>query len=318
VTATVDIVMSVLDRERFLAATLESFAAQTHAEWRLWVRDDGSTDGSVDIVRQWERRDSRVKLLHVGGPRLGAAGAYGWLLQRVPTDARYVFTADADDVWLPHKIELSLEAMMSAERVNGASTPILVHTDLVVVDEALEVIHPSFWELMAFDPEPATVERQMVRNLVTGPTLMLNRALVDAIGPAPSASRFQDPWYGLVATALGRVVAVREATVLYRQHGSNAMGARDRRSSIRRLPGAIIDGLRGGGRFRADLEHSAAMARVIVERYGPTLRETDRALLSGLAELPGKPFLTRKRDLLRYRVLPEEGMLHTLGVLLRG
>lgn len=317
-TTKVDIVMSVLDRERFLAATLEAFAAQTHEDWRLWVRDDGSRDGSVEIVRDWARRDERVRLIHVGGPRLGAAGAYGWLLERVPADARYVFTADADDVWLPQKIERSLDAMLSAERSNGASTPILVHTDLVVVDETLQVIHQSFWELMAFDPEPAALRRQMVRNLVSGPTLLMNRALVDVIGPAPSAARFQDPWYGLVATALGRVVAVREATVLYRQHGSNAMGARDRRSSIRRLPEAIADGLQGGRRFRADLAHSAAMARAMLDRYGPILCEPDRALLSGLAELPGKPFLTRKRDLLRYRVQPEEGVLHTLGVLLRG
>lgn len=84
------------------------------------------------------------------------------------------------------------------------------------------------------------------------------------------------------------------------------------------MPEAIADGLRGGRRFRADLEHSAGMARAMLERYGAVLRESDRMLLSGLAALPGKPFLARKRDLLRYRVLPEEGVLHTLGVLLRG
>lgn len=314
---TVDVICSVLNGARFLPDLLDSLSRQTHADWRLWVRDDGSSDASVQIVRDRAAEDPRVVLMHAGGPRLGIAGAYGWLLERVPPDSTYVMTADVDDVWLPRKIEQTLAAMRQAEAESSPATPILVHTDLVVVNERLEVIHPSFWTLTALDPEPATVRRQVVRTLVAAPTLMLNRALREAVGPVPPGPLYQDWWFGLVAVALGRIVPVREATVLYRQHGGNAVGARDTRITLATLPATIARGWRGRGAFRVGLEQVAVQAQAFLDRYEPRLADDDRELLGAFARLPRQPFLARKIDAMRYRVVPGDGVLRALGVLLR-
>lgn len=317
-TIRVDLLCSVLNGERYLPALLDSLDAQTHRNWALRVRDDGSTDDTVRLVRARAAADPRVELADAGGPRLGVGGSFGWLLERRPADARYLMVVDADDVWLPDKIDRTLAAMRRAEAAEGASTPTLVHTDLVVVDESLRVVSPSFWAFAGFDPEPATLRRVMVQNVATAPTLMLNRALADLIGSTPPVARFQDAWYALVAAAFGRIVAVREATVLYRQHPANCVGARDGSQALRRVPRRILELLRGRNVFRDDLAHSAAMAGALLERHAERLAPEDRQMLHEFARLPAQPFFRRKAALLRYRILPGARPLAIAGMLLRG
>jgi glycosyltransferase involved in cell wall biosynthesis len=314
----VDIVCSVLNGARFLPEFLESLARQTHADWSLWTRDDGSNDATVSILQHAAASDSRIHVLHVGGPRLGVAGAYGWLLEHVPATSEYVMVGDADDVWLDRKIERTLDAMRAAEAAAASGTPILVHTDLTVADERLNVLHPSYWRFSDYDPEPATLRRLVIRNLAAAPTLMLNRPLRELIGATPDRALFQDWWYALVAAAFGRIVALREPTVLYRQHGANAVGARDARLGFRRLPGAIAYRLQNAHEFRQGVQRSAEQAHALLERYGDRLNADDREFLRDYSMIPRRGFLARKRALLRLRVLPELGPLRALGVLWRG
>jgi hypothetical protein len=315
---TVDIICSVLNGARFLPEFLASLARQTHGDWRLWVRDDGSADDTVDVVRRVAGADSRVTLLHVRGPGLGVAGAYGWLLERVPNDAAYVMVGDADDVWFDDKIERTLATMHMAEGSAPRDTPILVHTDLTVADERLRVLHESYWSYSGFDPEPATLRRVVVRNVTTAPTVMLNRPLRQLVGSTPDRALFQDWWYALVAVTFGRIVALREPTVLYRQHGANAVGAREARFALRQLAGAVAYRLRNADEFRRGVERSASQAAAFLERYADRLHKDDREFLRDYAMIPQRGFFARKRALLRLRVLPELGPLRAVGVLWRG
>jgi glycosyltransferase involved in cell wall biosynthesis len=314
----VDIICAVLDGASYLPELLESLDAQTHSDWRLWVRDDGSADDSVSLVEAWARKDPRITLLHSGGPRGGAGRAFAWLLERVPADAAYVMCADQDDVWLPRKIARTLEVMRAEEQRVPQGTPVLVHTDLVVVDAALQPVHPSFWRFSGMTPEPATLRRLVVRNFTTGAAMMLNRALVDRVGEAPADAVFHDWWYALVAAAFGRVVALGEPTILYRQHGANAVGARDSRIRLAALPAAIRSALAERRLFRRGLQQSAAQAGAFLHRYDRELSAEDRGFLREYSLIPERSFMRRKVDLLRLRVLPEQGVLRMLGVVLRG
>lgn len=315
---TIDIICSVLNGERFLPELLESLSAQTHARWRLWLRDDGSSDATVSLIQTAAARDSRISVLHVGGPRLGVAQAYGWLLERVPPDSEYVMVADADDVWLADKIERTLRAMRDAELNHGRSTPLLVHTDLTVVDEKLREIHPSFWAFTAARPEPASLRRYVVRNPATAPTIMANAALRKRIGRTPPEAIYQDWWYAAVAAAVGHVVALHESTVLYRQHGANDVGAAPRGPvSLRRLPAAVRNAIRRTEQYRAGVAKTAAQARVILERYGSELTEDDRNFLRDYSAIPARSALGRKMTLLRLRAVPELDVWRRIGAVLR-
>lgn len=315
---TVDIVCAVLNGARFLPDFLDSLRDQTHDDWRLWVRDDGSADRSVEILRERAATDPRIAVLHTGGPPAGVARAFGWLLEHVPADAAYVMCADQDDVWLPHKIARTLAAMQSVESRVPPRTPVLVHTDLTVVDQALRPIHHSFWEQQQLPPEPTTLRRVAVRNVVTGATLMVNRAALDMAVPIPEGAALHDWWLAIVVAAFGRIEAVRESTILYRQHDDNAVGARDRRLSLRNLPAKLGHGFANREAFRRELQLSSHQAAVFLDLYAKHLSADARQFLLEYSRLPGRPFIERKLDLMRMRILPEEGLLKGLGVLWRG
>jgi hypothetical protein len=306
---TVEIVCATFNGSEFLGELLGSLETQSHTDWRLSVRDDGSSDGTVDIVRERCARDRRVRLLSVApvNDGLGAARSFAWLLERLPEDARYVMFADQDDVWRRDKIERTLATMRAAETKLGERLPVLVHTDLAVTDARLRELHQSFWTYSRIRPEPVSLRRVISHNVATGSTIMMNRALVTLVGVPPADIAMHDWWCVCVAAAFGHVIALHEPTILYRQHGANAVGAADKRLTLRRLPSAILTRVGSTAVFRRDLDIAARQARAFLGRYGDTLSDEDRQFLAAYARIPTRAF-----------VRPDHGMLHALGVLLRG
>src|SRR6476619_5383592 len=141
-TPTVDVLLATFNGARFLPEQLESLERQTHSDWRLIVRDDGSTDRSVAIVNAFaERHRERVQVLFDNRGRLGSCGNFAALLEA--SDAPYFMFCDQDDWWLPHKIADLLSTLRAVAARRGAETPLLVHSDLILVDNELRVLHRS-------------------------------------------------------------------------------------------------------------------------------------------------------------------------------
>lgn len=313
----VEIIAPLYNGGRFLDGFLRSLAAQTHPAWRLWLRDDGSTDDTLAIARAAAHADGRILLLErTDDARLGARGSFSWLMERVPADAGYVMCADQDDVWLPDKIARTLATMRVAEGTGAA--PVLVHTDLVVVDDRLRTIHESFWRYSGVDPEPVSLRRVIVENVATGATTMLNRELRELAGAVPATAVYHDWWFTCVAAAFGRVVALREATVLYRQHDANVVGApRGPRPRWYDLPHVAVDALRRSAHLRSELARTARQAAAFLDRFESRLSQSDRRFLADYARLPALPLLERKVALMRLRVRREHGVWRNVGLVLR-
>src|SRR5690606_34478246 len=92
---------------------LASLQAQTYPRWRLLVHDDGSTDGTLALLRQWQQQEPRIRLLEDGITGLGPARNFLHLLGK--STALYTLFCDQDDIWLPHKIERLVAAIRSAD-----------------------------------------------------------------------------------------------------------------------------------------------------------------------------------------------------------
>lgn len=315
-TPTIHIVCAARDASAYLDEAIASVVAQTYPAWRLWLRDDGSADDTAARGAAWAARDARIHLAHRGGPSLGAARGFGWLLGRLPADAAWVACLDADDVWRPDRLA---ETLRAARAAGAEERPLLVHSDCALIDAQGMELAPSYWAAAGLRPEPTTVRRLAVQNVATGSTLLLNAALVRAIGEVPAEARHQDWWFALVAAATGRLVAVPRPLVAYRQHAGNTAGATPGRlRSPREIWRRGLAAARSTARLRDDLRRTARQAAAFVARYGGRLTAPDRAALEELAVLPDLPLMARKRALLRHRILPEHGLLRALGVLVRG
>jgi rhamnosyltransferase len=215
--------MSTYNGVVFLDEQVESIRSQTVTNWRLLVRDDGSSDDTRQAVERLAANDSRIVLLENDGKNLGPARSFIRLLGH--STAPYFMFCDQDDRWLPQKIEWSLESLRKHEDV-----PHLVFTDLNVVDESLQVISPSFMDFQRFDPVNGTrFNRLLMQNIVPGCTIAGNRALKQASGlcsaSTPGYIVMHDWLLALVATAFGAVTYVDRPTMMYRQHSQNCLGA---------------------------------------------------------------------------------------------
>jgi rhamnosyltransferase len=221
------VVLSSFNGGKFVEEQIESLRRQTLTDWTLLVRDDGSSDDTVARVARLTRVDPRIMLLRDGLGKLGPAACFGTLVERAgELGARFVALADQDDVWQPAKLARQLEVLREREAAVGATTPLLVHSDLRVVAEDLSVIHPSFLTFHRLRHVPEwPLGALLMQNFVTGCTAMINGALLRAAAPLPRVV-MHDWWLALCAAALGEILYLPEATVLYRQHDANTVGSR--------------------------------------------------------------------------------------------
>jgi len=219
----VEILLSTYNGEKYLKEQIDSLFAQTHKEWRLIVRDDGSTDSTVEVVKGYQSlHPGKVILVEDTEGRLGPTGSFSRLLENSTAD--YLMFCDQDDVWLPEKMETTLARLRTLE--SGFETmPLLVHTDLKVTDEGLNVIADSFLKYQNLDPGRKDLNNLLVFNNVTGCTVMMNRALKDLATPIPAEAVIHDWWMALVASAFGIIEYMNVPTVLYRQHAENVVGS---------------------------------------------------------------------------------------------
>lgn len=281
---TVDILLTVYNGLPFLEEQMGSLQAQTHQDWRLWVRNDGSTDETAEAVMAASARDARIQLVPAPGDQRGVCGGFAWLLDRVGSRADYVMFCDADDSWLPNKIELTLQEMQRAEAQAGPGVPVLVHTDLTVVDAELKVVHDSFWAYQAIDARADSPDQLCIRNTVTGCTAMINPALQELSRSIPSEAIMHDWWIALLASCFGRIIPVSKPTILYRQHGRNAVGAKQTRTGRAYLAHRIVGAYTRAGKRQSALGALNRQAEALLRQHGGQMSARTRALVEGAVE----------------------------------
>ncbi len=213
---TVAILLSTYNGARFLPEQLDSLAAQTHREWVLYWRDDGSTDASPHLVRAFIARLAPGRAVTLDDPgRFGATESFLRLL-RTATAAGHELTgfADQDDVWLPDKLAFA------AQTLQPYTEPALYFARQQLVDAALRPLGLSPIRRPGF---PAA----LTQNVATGCTVVLNGAAARLVaGSRAPAAANHDWWSYLIAAGAGaRLIHDDRPVVLYRQHGANVVGA---------------------------------------------------------------------------------------------
>ena len=223
------ILMATYNGEKYLKEQLESIINQTYYNWTLYIQDDGSKDKTLEIIKEYEKKDSRVKHFDIGLTRQGAGQNFMSMLNAI--DSNYYMFADQDDVWFPDKIEKTFKRMKEEEGKNP-DKPIIVHTSRCHTDADLNVKLEN-----EFNPKKLPLEtiRKKIDKLkhpdilriytiVGGCTMMLNKKVKEIVFPCIHLRVHDSICAMAVANNDGVISSILEPTMYYRIHSSNTCG----------------------------------------------------------------------------------------------
>lgn len=294
----IQILLACFNGEKFLAEQLDSILAQSMQDFEILIRDDGSSDSTLSIVKEYQERFPQKIRLIPSSRRLGVIGNFNALLEASTAD--YLLFSDQDDIWLKDKVKLQVDALKKGEEKYGKSTPLLVHTDLTVVDSEQTIISPSFWQFSKIDPvKGQSLNRLLVQNTVTGCAMGINRALASIGAPIPGQALMHDWWLALVAKLTGHILVLKESTLLYRQHANNTLGAKS--PSLKRK---VIKGLRFlfiPDDSLPEIEKRELQAKSLFERFSGCSSAEAKKVLVVYLKAPDMSKWRRKWTFLKYR-----------------
>ncbi|TVQ39418.1 MAG: glycosyltransferase family 2 protein [Geminicoccaceae bacterium] len=260
------VLLSTYQGERYLGAQLESIFAQQGIDVTLAVRDDGSSDRTLELLSASAAAEPRLVAFEAGINR-GVIASFEMLLRQHGRCCTHVAFADQDDVWMPHKLHRAASTLATVD----PATPALYCSRLTYTDRNLRPLGHS-----ALPRRPLGLDNALVENVATGCTIVMNRAAVDLLvdKPWPDTVIMHDWWCYLVVGACGRVLYDPDPSLFYRQHGANAIGigstavhrlARRVRGQLARPPGRCRQQARDLLRLHG--EHMPPEARARVTRF---------------------------------------------------
>lgn len=222
---TIDILMATYNGEKYLSAQIDSILKQTHANWKLLIHDDGSNDKTVDIIKEYcSKYPEKIEFIDDSIKTSGAKNNFLHLLRF--SNAEYIMFCDQDDVWFEDKIELTYKKMQENEG-KYPNSPLLIHTDLQVVDKNLSILHKSFIDFIGLDAKKGEKLNYLIcQNCITGCTIMINKPLLKLCALIPKEALMHDWWLGLIGSCFGKIIFIDKPTLAYRQHENNTLGAK--------------------------------------------------------------------------------------------
>ena len=221
---TVEVLLSTYNGERFLREQLDSIINQKGIYVKISIRDDGSKDNTISIIKDYiEKYKDSINFIEDNFGNIGVIKSYEKLL--INSKEKYLAFSDQDDIWLPDKLVKSLEVLKEIE--NRGSMPVLVYSDLKIVDQNLNTIANSFFKMMKINAERGMDFKSLVvQNAVVGCTTLFNKKLKEYSLPFPSQCIMHDWWLALCANYYGKAAYVPQQLILYRQHQNNVIGAK--------------------------------------------------------------------------------------------
>lgn len=268
----VQILLSTYNGERYLKEQLDSLLAQDYPNIHILIRDDGSTDNTLNILEPYLSE----KVMLIRGSNIGVVRSYFALLEASSPRAAFIAFCDQDDVWLPHKVSRAVQ------RLGPKFGPALYCSSLILTDKNLNKIGSI--PLIRRKPSLANA---LLENIATGCTTVLNKAAVDLLVrniPNLLAVRMHDRWFYQTISALGEITFDPEATIFYRQHTANVVGAKSTRRErwLQRLQ------LYRKGHLHQIRDQAAEFLRTYDALLQPEDREVVEELLSAQATLKNR------------------------------
>ena len=217
------ILMTTYNGQNYLKKQLDSIINQTWTSWRLLIRDDGSTDDTLKILKEYSDRDSRIEVLENRTNKHGAYANFWWLINYAYKYKKfdYYFFADQDDIWLRNK----LEYFIKYAEVQDANQPLLVYSDMQIINEKDEVTTESLNKVLGIGEMSGYTEFYSA-GFVWGCAAMINSALFFSAPPIDGNDKYvnimsHDNFYTKLCLVLGKVYYLDKPLIQHRRHSSN-------------------------------------------------------------------------------------------------
>ncbi|EMB4323099.1 glycosyltransferase family 2 protein [Pluralibacter gergoviae] len=213
----VAILMAIRNGQEYIPQQLNSFIEQSYTNWSLFVSDDGSSDTSAEIVKQFFLSYPEIDGYIKKGPCKGFCENFQSMINDCNIISDYYAFSDQDDIWLPDKLTRATKYLNSIP----SNIPALYCSVTTLIDENNRVIGQSLIPTKNLDFANA-----LLHNIASGNTMVFNQCARELLMSASSQDMVVHDWtlYQIVTACGGEVYYDNEPTVLYRQHANNVIG----------------------------------------------------------------------------------------------
>lgn len=205
----ISVAVASYNGEKYIKEQMDSILKNLSKEDEVVVSDDGSTDRTKEILKEYEAGEIPVKV--IDGPGKGIKANINEALLHCL--GRYIFLADQDDVWQERKVETVMKYL------GKEGCRAVCHDALVMNRDLSEIIMPSFFAYRGSKPG---FLNNLLKNRYMGCCMAFERNLLPYVLPIPEEIEMHDQWIGMISDMLGKNnVFIPEKLLLYRRHDNN-------------------------------------------------------------------------------------------------
>ena len=214
----IDILMATYNGEKYLVEQLDSIINQTYHNWNLLIRDDNSTDKTLEIIQNYHKKDKRIKILKDNKGNLGIVRNFEELLKS--SESEFIMFSDQDDIWVENKLDMYLKMI---EKIKNKG--FMIHSDAILFDKnKSNILKDTFISKKAIN---RGLENVFFNYFVQGATILISKEIKNFILPFPKEVYLHDRYIHLISELFFERIFVNKALIYYRQHGDNQIGAKN-------------------------------------------------------------------------------------------
>lgn len=303
--------MCTYNGEKYIGEQIQSILENTVENWKLYISDDRSEDNTNKIVNKYLQRYPEKIFFTTHDNPCGPAVHFLEVIKNVSKSMQnddFIMLCDQDDIWYRNKIYLTLDHMRRLVMNNGNGIPLLVCSDVEVVDKHKNQISKSFRRMNHYSIKKLDFAHLVMENKVQGCTIMINRVLAQKIHELPKAISMHDAWLGLIAVTMGKIDYIDEPTMAYRQHTSNEKGS----IAFRKV---IIEQFKNMSAQKHTVYSQAAQTQEFLRIYNGELDNIDRKIAEVFSTLERQKFWIRRKNIIKYHMW-KTGIIRNAGLMI--
>lgn len=264
----VTVLMSTYNGQKFIKEQIDSILNQNDVQVQLNIRDDGSTDRTIAILKEYQNRFDNINV--VFGKNIGWKLSFFSLLENtLPEKKMFYAFSDQDDIWLTNKMSNAVELL-------NDSKPMLYHSNVTIVNSKKEILGNRYGEdFIPNDKNP----QAFLDGYGIGATMVFNEKLLSIFNTYKVKNATNhDAYLIALCNLVGKTIYDKNSYILYRRHAENATGF----GKSQKVKNPTI--LMRYRRYRKGPKNNFSIrAQELLVGYGDILPESEKTFLNRIA-----------------------------------